>query len=289
MNRLDSALAGTPLKDFTCEVNWRATMNYSAALADNNPRYFDDERPAGIIAHPIFPVAVTWNILGCLADFIDSANFPLELIPRQVHHTEHLELHRPVTPGMKLTIGGMVAAILPHRAGTRVILRLDAEDGEGPVFTEHIGGLLRGVECAGGGSGEENLPSEPKNTDNNRLLWENRVRIDPLLPFVYDGCSDIFFPIHTSKRFARQVGLPGIILQGTCTLALAVTEIVNREPGSDPSLVKAVGCRFTGMVLPGDEISVRLTGKERGNLFFEVINGRGEKALSRGQIKTVSV
>ncbi len=286
MNELDSSLAGTLLKDFSYEVNWRATMNYAAALDDNNPRYFDDESPEGVRAHPLFPVAVTWNILGRLADFIDGDNFPLELIPRQVHHTEHLELHRPITPGMKLNIRGRIAAILPHRAGTRVILRLDAEDGEGPVFTEHIGGLLRGVECLGGGSGKENLPEVPKNTDNKRLLWEKTVKIDPLLPFVYDGCSDIFFPIHTSKRFARQVGLPDIILQGTCTLALAVTEIINREIGSDPSPVKAAACRFTGMVLPGDEISVRLTGRNGKEFFFDVTNGRGEKALTRGFLLT---
>ncbi len=89
-------------------------------------------------------------------------------------------------------------------------------------------------------------------------------------------------------KFARQVGLPGIILQGTATLALAVTELVNRELGGEAGRVRAVSCRFTGMVLPGTDISVRLlakdeSGGERG-LFFEVRNGNGERAVSDGYV-----
>lgn len=93
-------------------------MNYAAAITDTNPCYFDDERTGGIIAHPLFCVAVTWPILGNIWDYIESDEFPLEVIPTMVHYTEHSEFHRPILPGDILTIGGTVAAILPHKAGT---------------------------------------------------------------------------------------------------------------------------------------------------------------------------
>jgi hypothetical protein len=48
-------------------------------------------------------------------------------------------------------------------------------------------------------------------------------------PYVYDGCTNIYFPIHTSVGFARMVGLPDIILQGTATLAYAARELADRE------------------------------------------------------------
>jgi len=284
---LNSALTGTSLRDYETSVNWRDIMNYSAAIGDNNSRYFDDENPDGIVSHPVYPVAVTWNILGNLREFIVSEKFPAELLLTQIHYTEHLEIHRPLSPGMQLVIKGRIAAILPHRAGTHVVIRLDAREKEGAmVFTEHIGAMLRGVECIGGGSGKESLPVVWNAGDGAEPCWASTVSIDPLMPYVYDGCTGIVFPIHTSAKFSRMVGLPGIILQGTATLALSVTEIVNRELNSEPERVRSVSCRFTGMVLPGSDISVRMIEKRKKdtgtNLLFDVCNIRGERVISGG-------
>lgn len=49
------------------------------------------------------------------------------------------------------------------------------------------------------------------------------------------------------------MGLPGIIHQGTATLAYAARELVNREARGNPALLKALACRFTGMVRPGSD------------------------------------
>ena len=87
----------------------------------------------------------------------------------QVHHTETLEFHRPLRPGDRLTVKGRVAAILPHKAGTRVVMRFDALDETGePVFTEHIGALMRGVTCSDDGLCPDRLPRGPflKRTQN---------------------------------------------------------------------------------------------------------------------------
>ena len=284
---LNSELTGTSLLDYETSVNWRDIMNYSAAIGDANPRYFDDESPDGVIAHPVYPVALTWNIIGRIKEFIVSEKFPTELLLSQVHYTEHLEIHRPLSPGLQLVIKGQIVAILPHRAGTHVIIRLVAREKEGaPVFTEHIGAMLRGVECIGGGEGQESLPIVQNVSDAVEPCWTSTVSIDRLMPFVYDGCTDIVFPIHTSIKFARMVGLPGIILQGTATLALAVTELVNRELNREPARVKSVSCRFTGMVLPGSNISVRMIEKRKNNtttdLLFDVCNINGGRVISSG-------
>jgi hypothetical protein len=284
---LNSELNGTHLRDYETSVNWRDIMNYSAAIGDANPRYFDDESSNGIIAHPIYPVAISWNIIGRIQEFIVSEKFPTELLLSQVHYTEHLEIHQPLSPGLELVIKGQIVAILPHRAGTHVIIRLVAREKEGaPVFTEHIGAMLRGVECIGGGSGKESLPIVQNISDAVDPCWTSTLSIDKLMPFVYDGCTDIVFPIHTSIKFARMVGLPGIILQGTATLALAVTELVNRELNREPTRVKSVSCRFTGMVLPGSNISVRMIEKRKNNtatdLLFDVCNIDGKRVISSG-------
>jgi acyl dehydratase len=143
---LSSRFVGTPLKDYHTEITWRQTINFAAAVDDNNDSYMDDEREGGIIAPPMFSVAVTWRILGRIWEYIEAKDFPLEVLVTQVHHTEALEFHRALRPGDRLTVKGQVAAILPHRAGTRVVMRFDAMGQAGePVFTEHIGALMRGV------------------------------------------------------------------------------------------------------------------------------------------------
>ncbi len=60
--KLTSDFVGSTLKEYNCIVNARWIMNYAAAIGDTNPVYFNDERPEGIIAPPLFPVAVTWPI-----------------------------------------------------------------------------------------------------------------------------------------------------------------------------------------------------------------------------------
>ncbi|MBU1399198.1 MAG: MaoC family dehydratase N-terminal domain-containing protein [Proteobacteria bacterium] len=284
---LSSHLVGSGLKEYRKEVGWRETMNYAAAVGDNNPCYFDDERTDGIIAHPMFCVAVTWPVTEKLEEFIESGLLPAEISATKVHYTEHIEFHRPVKPGDLLTVKGKIAAILPHRAGTHIVIRYDVFDQfELPVFTEHIGALLRGVNCHDEGMQTETLPSVPACSTQDRSVWETKVTIDPMRPFIYDGCTNIFFPIHTSEQFARMVGLPGIILQGTATLAYAVKELINREASKNPVCLKSLSCRFTGMVIPGTEIRIQLIEKlDRDNgkeLHFTVTNSEGRKAISNG-------
>ncbi|RLB94380.1 MAG: hypothetical protein DRH76_09290, partial [Deltaproteobacteria bacterium] len=198
-------------------------------------------------------------------------------------------LHHPIRPGQRLTVAGTVAAIRPHRAGTRVILRYEAsdEDGQG-IFTEHIGGLLRGVSCTDEGRGLDDLPPDPPSAPEGASLWEAPVTVDPLFSYRYDAGSGIVFPIHTSPAFARSVGLPGIIVQGTATLALAVSELVNREAGGDPQRITALACRFTGMVRPGTTIRILLQQRKEENLFFEVRDEQDKRVLSNGHARLKS-
>ena len=112
---LSSRFVGTLLKDFHAEITWRRTMNFAAAVDDNNDSYMDDEREGGIIAPPMFSVAVTWRILDRIWEYIEAKDFPMEVLMTQVHHTEALEIRRPLRPGDRLTVKGQVAATVHRR------------------------------------------------------------------------------------------------------------------------------------------------------------------------------
>ncbi|WDP90213.1 MAG: MaoC family dehydratase N-terminal domain-containing protein [Desulfobacter sp.] len=287
--KLSTRLAGTRLKPYTTRVSLRQTSNFAAGIPDANPLYFEDTREGGVAAPPTFPVAVTWPVISRLGDYIQARDFPREVLITQVHYTEHLVLHRLVRPGDRLTLAGEIAALMPHRAGTHAIIRMDAADSSGaPVFTEYLGAMLRGVECEGDDAPPP-LPRVPDFDPNQPPAWTSLQTVEPLAPYIYDGCTDIEFPIHTSPAFAREVGLPGIIYQGTATLARAVRELVNNEAGGDPSPVREIACTFTGMVRPGTDIEIccLAAGSENGytHIFFEVLNGDNQKAIRNGYMK----
>jgi acyl dehydratase len=279
---LDARFVGARLRPYQIDVDRRMTTNFAAATGDRNPLYLDDRQEDGLIAPPMLAVALTWPVSSNLGNYLPADDFPSDVLLTQVHYSEKLDIHRLIRPGDRLTINGQLAGILPHRAGTHCVMRYRASDPEGaPVFTEHIGVMLRGVTCQGEGR-DLNLPDEPQGNWESVPLWRRKIHIDPLLPYVYDGCSGIDFAIHTSPAFATAMGLPGIILQGTCTLALAARELIHREADADPARLKSLSCRFSGMVRPGSDISVDLLSKDENHFFFEVVNQEGEKAVSRG-------
>ena len=288
--KIDSLFSGTRLKDYSVAVTSRAVMNYAAAVEDVNPAYFDDTGGRTIIAHPMFAAALTWPIQENILDFITDTAFPKDILRTRVHYTEHLEFHRPVQPGDELDIKSIIAAVMPHRAGTVIVVRHNAADKSGaPVFTEHIGGMLRGVECTGGARGADDIPHVPSGGYDGPAMTGKTVHVDRLRPYIYDGCTNIHFPIHTSAAFARMVGLPDIILQGTAAMAFAVREIINTEAGGDPRRLREIYCRFTGMVVPPEDINISLLCKKENaggsGLFFEVTGKNSVKVLSGGYAK----
>ncbi len=285
---LDTSLVGTLLKDYQTNITWRQTTNYAAAIEDNNPKYFDDRDDNKIVSHPMFPVSVTWRILSQLEKFIKSEDFPKQVLMTQVHYSEHLILNRLILPDDKLLITGSLKAFLPHRAGTHAIICLKAyDDNKALVFTEYIGAMLRGVwcekECMVG-----KMPVVPDNNET-KIHWTSDIHIDQERPYIYDGCANLEFPIHTSPKFAKMVGLPGIILQGTATLAYAVREFINNEANKDPGRIAEIACKFTGMVMPGTNIKVCCTGKKNHknfiDIFFKVQNKDQKKAIRNGYLK----
>lgn len=291
---ISSEHVGAGTKVLETEVSPRLAMNYAAAVGDNNPLYFDDTREDGVYAPPMAALAVTWPFSGNFMSTWDPDSFPhrfpYELMKQQVHFSETLVFHRPLRPGMKLRMRGEMVAILPHRVGTLLIVRYDAETASGePVFAEYIGALLRRVHCEDGGRGEENLPKVPPCPETAGPLWEATLDIDPLAAHIYDGCTNMHFPIHTSRRFARSVKLKGIILQGAATLSYAVRELTDHEAGRDPSGIELVDCQFTGMVVPGGAITNRLLAREerdgRAHLHFETLNSQGRRAISNGYMR----
>ena len=267
-------------------IHWRETTNFAASVGDSNPRYMDDTVKGGLVAPPVFAVSLTWPLLSDLPASLPAVLTP-EIVSTMVHASEHLIFHEPMRPGDKVHLRGRVEALVPTQAGAFLVLRSEGRiPGRGPMFTEYSGVLFRGVRVAGEARLLSKLPEIPRSLGDGVPLWQAEIPVDRSLPFIYDGCTGIVFPIHTSVRVAREAGLPDLVLQGTATLALTARQIVNSECDGIPFALKEIACRFTGMVVPGAPIQFRLLGRDRcqgrTGVFFDVLAAGGNPALSSG-------
>jgi len=90
---------------------------------------------------------------------------------------------------------------------------------------------------------------------------ELRVTPDLYVTIRYAGASGDFNPIHIDEQFARQVGLPGRILHGLWTMAQVARALT--EAAGGPEKLRSLSVQFRGMGVPGEEIVVTGTVRER--------------------------
>jgi acyl dehydratase len=248
------------------EVDARWLMAYAAALGESAPEYFDTTRPGGILAHPLFPVCYEWP----LALDVRAKALPDDVAVRGVHATHRLTLHRPARAGDRLSTTATVAALEPRTPGAYLVLRMETVDAAArPVSTTEYGSLYLGVECDAPHpdplpKGEREIePLSPvgrgqgEGPPTDRWTWSVDVPIAPTLAHVYTECARIWNPIHTDRAIALGAGLPDIILHGTATLALAISQALRQQPRGAATPVRAVAARFGAMVRLPSRLTVR--------------------------------
>jgi acyl dehydratase len=169
-----------------------------------------------------------------------------------------------------------------------VVTRFEMRDATGAlVATVDDGAIARGAHADGPDVSLEETPPLPRPTGRETDGWSVTFPIAREAPHVYTECADIWNPIHTERRVALAAGLPGIILQGSATMALAARELVNRVASGDPTRLARLAGQFRAMVIPGEEIRVACSGvsaAEQGGCiaFFEVLNSKAEPAVKGG-------
>jgi acyl dehydratase len=279
---LSTETVGMALESSTQDVDARWTMAYAAGLGDTLDCYLNTLRPDGVVAHPLFPVAVLWPQV---RDGWRPAD-PTEAA-RGVHFTHDVTLHRLVRPGDRLTSTGLVAGVERRRSGAYQVVRLDtrAKDGE-PVATTWHGTLFRDVEVEGPDAWADRPEPVSALDGAAEPSEEERIPIPATLGHVYTECARIWNPIHTDAAVAASVGLPGIILHGTATLALAVSALVRRAAAGDPERVRRIAGRFAAMVALPSEVTLQVVPCEAPTAVrFQVRNAAGDLAIRDGLLE----
>jgi acyl dehydratase len=282
-------LVGTAAEPLVSEVDERWTMAYAAGLGDMLDCYIDTRRSQGIIAHPLFPVCFEWPAAGVLRAKHRGKLSPAEAA-RGVHATHHTIIHRALRPPLRVTTRAVIAGIERRKPGAFEVTRFETVDEQGAqVCTTYTGNIYRQVEI----SGDERPATMPlmptPKTAPARPRAEQRVPVAAGAAHIYTECARIWNPIHTDAKVAAAAGLPAIMLHGTATLALAVSQIVAIEGAGDPERVVEIYGRFGAMVFMPSELSLRVIARERIDvgrdaIFFEALSSEGGRAVRDGVV-----
>jgi acyl dehydratase len=287
---LNSSLVGTTGESLTGEIDARWTMAYAAALGDLLPCYLDTASPAGIVAHPLFPVCFEWPVIVAMRTTFDRSGLTPDEARRGVHASHDLIIHRLIRPPAHVQTRATVAGIEQRKPGAYQLTRVETVDSAGaPICTSWYGSIYRDVTVAGPDRIAEAAPAPAVPPEMGRKpISEIPIPIAAGLAHVYTECARIFNPIHTDAAVAQQAGLPAIILHGTATLALAVTKIVAAQTRGDPSRVTRIAGRFGAMVMMPSQVLLRIYAREPSGggdrIFFEVLNDQNRPAIRDGLV-----
>lgn len=254
----DSGGLGTWTEPSTFEVTRERLAEYAAATNDPISAH-----TAGDIASPVFAIVPVFNAL------IEPALevVPLDLIGKVVHGEQDFRFHRPIRPGDVLTSRGQVIGYSGMSNGSTVGIKLECRDADGELVNEqYVTTFVRGFDC-----GETVGEPVPTHKFDESLREQTPVakvvqHVDDDQTFRYSPASGDPMPIHLDDEFAREMGLPGIIAHGLCTMAFTSWAVLTEVGGSDVSRLRRLAVRFAKPVLPGQDLETRIyeAGRSEG-------------------------
>jgi acyl dehydratase len=224
---------------------------------------------------PVFAVVPAMDLVFAVAE----TAAPADLRTRVVHGQQDLVLHKPLPVGEKVSVRAAVVGLHGKRSGTTATIQVRTRDAAGDLLNEqYVTEFYRGVPTdLSVGVAAPRLPSEPP---AGPPLREAGYHLERDLPPRYADASGDHNPIHLDDEVARAAGLPGVIVHGLASLAIAA-RIVLAAAGADEARLARLSCRFTRPIAPGDTLTTRVWADGAGYR-FDGLDGAGETVLGAG-------
>ncbi|WP_422768839.1 MaoC/PaaZ C-terminal domain-containing protein [Plantactinospora sp. WMMC1484] len=223
---------------------------------------------------PVYAVVPAMDLVFAVAE----TAAPAELRTRVVHGQQDLFFHRPLPVGDKVAVRAALAGLHGKRSGTAATIRVQTRDADGELLNEqYVTEFYRGVPTdLDLGTPAPTLPADPPAGE------PARTAAHPLpadLARRYADASGDHNPIHLDEGAARAAGLPGVIVHGLASLAIASLTVLPAGSG-----VSRLSCRFTRPIAPGDMLRTRVWTHE-GGYRFECLDRAGATVLGAGLVE----
>lgn len=267
---------------------------YADATNTQNPAYVDTASPGGGVAPPIYGVVASFETL---VETILDPELGITL-PRLLHSEQIMRFLQLLRVGDAVTSEARIAAFWDRRGGEQVDLDVALKRGDSVLYQATIGLFVRADTEEEAARRRRDHPTTPPRPALPRpargapLLLETTVEVAPDQSLRYAEASGDHNPLHKDDAFARAAGLPGRILHGLCTMAMAQHAIVDAVAGGDPGRLLSQRGRFTRPVFMGDRLTTRGALIERAGdritLGYEVLNQEGKPVIKEGVAEVAS-
>ena len=173
---------------------------------------------------------------------------------RILHGSQRIVLHRPIPASGEAVGVTRVSAIQDKGKAAVVDFETTATDPDGrPLWTSTMSIFARGEGGFGGERGETLTVEIPDRTPD----WEVDIPTLPQQALLYRLLGDRN-PLHSTPEVATAAGFARPILQGLCSYALVLRSVVRTVLNDDVTPIRAYTGLFTGVVLPGETIGVKI-------------------------------
>ncbi|WP_405596870.1 MaoC/PaaZ C-terminal domain-containing protein [Streptomyces sp. NBC_01410] len=170
-----------------------------------------------------------------------------------LHGGQTVRLHRPIPVEGKAVSTSRVAAVYDKGKAAILVLRTDAADDDGPLWTSDSQIFVRGEGGFGGERGPSVRLEQPEREPDKTV--ERSIREDQALLYRLSGD---FNPLHADPEFAALAGFDRPILHGLCTYGVTLKAVVDTVLGGDVGRVRSYTTRFAGVVFPGETLRIRM-------------------------------
>ncbi|MFJ9408332.1 MaoC/PaaZ C-terminal domain-containing protein [Streptomyces sp. NPDC101393] len=170
-----------------------------------------------------------------------------------LHGGQSVTVHRPLPVRGRATQTSTVPAVYDKTKAAVIVLRSEAADADGPLWTCDTQIFVRGEGGFGGDRGPSarlELPGRAPDLTTERLIREDQALLYRL--------SGDWNPLHADPEFAKLAGFDRPILHGLCSYGVTLKAVVDTALGGDVTRVRAYATRFAGVVLPGETLRIDL-------------------------------
>ncbi|MFK4227182.1 MaoC/PaaZ C-terminal domain-containing protein [Streptomyces sp. NPDC019890] len=170
-----------------------------------------------------------------------------------LHGGQTIELHRPIPVSGAAVSTARVAAVYDKGKAAILVLRTEAADDEGPLWTSDAQIFVRGEGGFGGERGPSSRLELPSREPDKTI--DKSVREDQALLYRLSGDYN---PLHADPEFAARAGFDRPILHGLCSYGMTLKAVVDTVLGGDVDRVRSYTTRFAGVVHPGETLRIRM-------------------------------
>jgi acyl dehydratase len=246
---IDPQTVGYQTDPIEFRYTWRDTVMYAlgvGATADANLDFLYEGRGPKVL--PTFATVPTFAAFDTLVDEIGCDRLGM------VHHSQRLEVLKPMRPNASLKVTGRVSGLYDLKRLAMSVFDIEARDEEGDLVTRGIVTLL--FRNDGKFGGERPPRTERVMPPEREPDFEVREIVPQTQALLYRLSGD-YNPLHADPTFAAEAGFDRPILHGLCTFGYAGRAVLDEACGGDRERFAALQGQFSAPAFPGDTLITR--------------------------------